>query len=48
MEIGKDEINKVLTKYNQLKRIDVHIDLYDSDKIKRQKDIMFGKLVGYE
>jgi len=48
MEISQDKINQVLTKHNQLKSIDVHIDRCDDDVIKRQKDMMFGKFLGYE
>ena len=48
MNISEDKINQVLTKYNQLKSIDVKIENYDDIIIKRQKDMMFGKLLGYE
>jgi len=48
MNISEDKINQVLTKYNQLKSIDVHINNCDDIVIKRQKDMMFGKLLGYE
>jgi len=48
MKIDDVKINQTLTKYNELKGVDVHIDRYDSDSIKRQKDMMCGKLWGYE
>lgn len=48
MIIDETKTNQALTKYNDLKGIDVHINGYDSENIRRQKDIMFGKLIGYE
>lgn len=48
MDISQDRIEKVLTIYNSLKDIDVQICNYESDSIKRHKDMMFGKSIGYE
>jgi len=48
MILIESKINQVLTKYNQLKSIDVHINNYDDNINKRQKDMIFGKLLGYE
>lgn len=48
MIVTETKINQALTKYNDLKGIDVHINSYDNDNIRRDKDMMFGKLIGYE
>jgi len=48
MQINKDKINQVIIRYNELKGVNVHINDSDDKISKRQKDIMFGKLLGYE
>jgi len=48
MKIDQDNINKVLVEYDKLTDEDVHIKNADSDKIKRHKDMMFGKILGYQ
>jgi len=48
MEINQENINKVLIKHRELTGKDIHINDNDDDSIKREKDIMFGKQIGYE
>ena len=48
MKIDQEKINQVLTKYSKLKGEDVHIYDYESNDVKRDKDMTFGKLLGYE
>lgn len=48
MKIDQDKINQVLLRYNKSKGEDVHINDFESEMIKRHKDMTFGKLLGYE
>jgi len=48
MKIDQDIIDKVMVEYNKLTDEDVHIKNSDSDKIRRHKDMMFGKILGYQ
>ena len=48
MILIESKINQVLTKYNELKSENIHINDFDDEVTKRQKDTIFGKLLGYE
>lgn len=48
MKINDIKINKVITKYNQLKKIDVYFDNRESQSLRDEKIILLGKLCGYE
>jgi len=48
MKIDDAKIDQVLVKYNKLKEKDIHINDFEGEMIKRHKDMIFGKLLGYE